>query len=378
MPSYDQLLHQRLSNQWLQHAEPRTPADVVSWLGAVQSQDFTGAKWALGLRAPGLSNADVDRAFDAGAILRTHVLRPTWHFVAPADIRWLLALTGPRVHAVNASYYRQQELDPRTLARSRAVFEHVLHGGKHLTRTALAASLQRAGISASGLRLALLVMHAELDAVICSGPRQGKQFTYALLEERVPRATALTHDEALEALTRRYFTSHGPATLRDYVWWSGLTVREARLGLELARTVLEEGTVGDRVFWWTAPVAARPRRKRAAHLLPNYDEYLIAYKDREPVLSRPAGGAPGEEFAHHLVIDGRLAGSWKRTTNPVGVEVKPYGQLTAAQARALDAAVAAHRAFFEVAATSLHRRRGPTPAANCLPAEAPRGAKAGR
>jgi hypothetical protein len=347
MSSYAHLLHQRLRNQCLYRPAAHTPADIVSWLGAVQSQDFTGAKWALGLRAPGLSNTDIDRAFDTGAILRTHVLRPTWHFVAPADIRWLLALTGPRVQALSAYYYRQQELDPPLIARSRAVFEQALQGGTHLTRSALAAALQRAGIAASGQRLALLVMHAELDAVICSGPRHGKQFTYALLEERVPPATPLSHEEALEALTRRYFASHGPATLRDYVWWSGLTVREARLGLELAKAAVVQGTIGEHLFWWVEPTAATRRRTLTAHLLPNYDEYLIAYKDREPVLSEHRHRPPGEEFAHHLVIDGHLAGSWKRTTGTEPVEVKPYTHLTKAQTRALDAAVAAHSQFFE-------------------------------
>jgi hypothetical protein len=215
---FDRLLHQRLCNQRLRQADFRTPAEIVSWLGAVQSQDFNGAKWALGLRSRALSDADVDRAFDAGAILRTHLLRPTWHFVAPADIRWLLSLTAPRVNAVSAYYYRQHELDARTFVRSQAAFERALQGGKQLTRTELSTALTRVGISATGPRLALLVMRAELDALICSGPRHGKQFTYALLEERVPQARTLTKAEALEALTGRYLASHGPATERDYMW----------------------------------------------------------------------------------------------------------------------------------------------------------------
>ena len=232
------LVRERLRNQSLAVSRLRTPGEVVAWLGAAQAQDYAGAKWALGLRAKGLTDAAVEQAFDEGAILRTHILRPTWHFVAPADIRWMLALSAPRVHAVNAYAYRTFELDAAVLARSRAALERALAGGRQLTRLELAKVLQRAGVQADGPRLAHVMMHAELDAVICSGARRGKQFTYALLEERAPRAKVLPRDEALAELTRRYFASHGPATLRDYVWWSGLTARDARAGMadELARS----------------------------------------------------------------------------------------------------------------------------------------------
>jgi hypothetical protein len=344
--AHDRLLHQRLSNQRLHRTDFTTAAEVVAWLGAVQSQDFAGARWALGLRARGLSDGAVEREFNAGTILRTHVLRPTWHFVAPTDIRCWLSLTAPRVKAISAYYYRQHGLDDSTFARSQAVFEQVLHGGHALTRTELAAALKRAGVAATGPRLALLVMRAELDALLCSGPRQGKQFTYALLEERVPQAKSCTRDEALEALTRRYFASHGPATVRDYVWWSGLTVREARAGIDLVKAALAQAQVGDHVYWWIEPATVTPRRRLAAHLLPNYDEYLIAYQDREPVIApRPPGA--GGELANQLVIDGRLAGSWKRTAGggSVVIDVKPYGRLTRAHANALSAAIERYQTF---------------------------------
>ena len=204
----------RLRQQQLARGDGTSPSDVVRWLGAVQAQDYAGARWALGLRVKGTTDEDVARAFDAGTILRTHMLRPTWHFVAPEDIRWVQALTAPRVHAANCSYYRKLELDDRLLARSRAVFERTLDGGAHRTRTELASALARAGIVADGHRLAYLVMHAALERVICSGPRRGKQFTYARLDERAPGARTLARDEALAALTRHYFSSHGriPAT----------------------------------------------------------------------------------------------------------------------------------------------------------------------
>jgi hypothetical protein len=334
------LVRERLRNQSLAVSRLRTPGEVVASLGAAQAQDYAGAKWALGLRAKGLTDAAVEQAFDEGAILRTHILRPTWHFIAPADIRWMLALSAPRVHAVNAYAYRTFELDAAVLARSRAALERALAGGRQLTRLELAKVLQRAGVQADGPRLAHVMMHAELDAVICSGARRGKQFTYALLEERAPRAKVLPRDEALAELTRRYFASHGPATLRDYVWWSGLTAREARAGI--AMSSLAETTIDDRSYWFVPGRARVPPASPSAHLLPNYDEYLIAYKDREPVVGTPRGSAArrSDVFSHSLVVNGMLAGSWRRTASrdAVAVEVTPYTRLTASGTRALAAA----------------------------------------
>jgi len=198
-----ELLRRRLRNQRLDRSELRKPAEVVQWLGAVQAQDYSGAKWAIGLRAKGVMDGDVERAFDEGAILRTHVLRPTWHFVSPADIRWMLALTAPRVRAANAATYRECELDATVFRRSRKALERALEGGKELTRAELASTLRREGIVAAGIRLAALMIEAELEGVIVSGPRKGKRFTYALLDERAPRGRPLPREEALAELAKR-------------------------------------------------------------------------------------------------------------------------------------------------------------------------------
>jgi hypothetical protein len=355
------LLRERLRNQSLAVSRLRTPGEVVAWLGAAQAQDYAGAKWALGLRAKGVTDAAVDQAFDEGAILRTHILRPTWHFIARGDIRWMLALSGPRVHAVNAYYYRTLGLDAAVFARSRAALERALAGGRQLTRVELAKVLQRAGVQADGPRLAYVMMHAELDAVICSGARRGKQFTYALLEERAPRAKVWPRDEALAELTRRYFSSHGPATLRDYVWWSGLTARDARAGM--AMSSLAQTTIDDRSYWFVPGRARVPSASASAHLLPNYDEYVIAYKDREPVVGSTRGidARVPDVFSHSLVVNGVLAGSWRRTASrdAVAVEVTPYIRLTASGTRAL--AVAAERLgrFLNVPAKLVIVRRAP-------------------
>jgi hypothetical protein len=348
------LLGQRLRNQKLTRSDARKASDVVAWLGAVQAQDYAGAKWALGLRTNGVTDADVERAFNDGAILRTHVMRPTWHFVSPADIRWMLALTAPRVHAANAHYYRKVGLDDRLCARSRSVFERALQGGRHLTRTELASALGRAGIVADGVRLAYLMIHAELSAAICSGARRGKQFTYALLDERTPPTRTLRRDEALAELTRRYVTSHGPVTVRDYTWWSGLTVRDAKAGLDMLGSGLVHEEIDGRMYWFVASRSAGRGRSSPAYLLPNYDEFLIAYKDRGPVMntSRPADGVVRvpDAFVHHLLIDGRLAGSWQRTVKAgsMFVEVAPYRRPARSAARALAAAVARYGRFLQM------------------------------
>ena len=201
----------------------------MSWLGAVQAQDYTGAAWGVALRARDLTAVAFEREFAAGRILRTHVMRQTWHFVAQADIRWLQALTGPRVRAASAYYAARLAIDARLMTRARTIVERALEGGQYLTRDELAERLLQDGrIEAAGQRLAYIVMALELDAVICSGPRRGKQFTYALVEERAPQARVLPRDEALAELARRYFQSHGPATVHDFGWWSGLPVKDAR------------------------------------------------------------------------------------------------------------------------------------------------------
>jgi winged helix DNA-binding protein len=357
----NELIRRRLANQRLLRSSFRAPAEVVSWLGAMQSQDYSGAKWAIGLRAA-VTDQDVDRACDEGAIVRTHILRPTWHFVARDDIRWMLALSGPRVNAINAHYYRKMELDERTCTRSRNVFERVLRDGRSLTRPELGAALRRAGITADGTRLAFLTLRAELDAVICNGPRRGKQLTYALLDERVPPAAPVDREAALAELARRYFTSHGPATLKDYVWWSGLTVRDAKAGVDLAGSSLVSDDVGDLTYWSADRRTPRGGGGKAstslcAHLLPNYDEYLIAHKDRHLVMSRGSGDGVTrikDPFVHHVVIDGRLAGSWTRTVKHGSVHVScaMYERPNAETAGAIDAAVARLGRFMECPATS--------------------------
>jgi hypothetical protein len=339
-------------------ARPRLadPAAVVATLGAVQSQDYPAAKWAVGQRTVGAADANVERAFADGAILRTHVLRPTWHFVTPADIRWMLALTGPRVHQANAGRYRDLGLDAATRTRGDRVLARALRDGPR-TRPELAAALTRAGIVAEEQRTAYLVMHAELNAVICSGPRRGNQFTYALLDERAPAAAPLPRDEALARLASLYFATRGPATAHDFAWWSGLTVADARRGAEAARPALVREDVDGRVTW-RADAPQPPRaRTPVAHLLPNYDELFVGYKDRSALLQTVASRTPAERSAamgrHVVEVDGQLVGGWTRTLGRGGVVVTLalLAPLSAAQRRAVESAVQRYGAFLGVGAS---------------------------
>jgi hypothetical protein len=311
------IARRRLAGQHLITPGAMQPRDVVARLGAMQAQDFGGAKWAIGLRSRGLSDADVERAFNDGAIIRTHVLRPTWHFVAPDDLRWMLALTGPRVHASCAGRYRDLGLDAAVFRRSRAVLEKALGGGKHLTRAELSLAYRQARIeTTTPQRLGYLLVNAELDGLICSGPRKGKQSTHALLDERVPSTQPLDRDEALLTLTLRYFTTRGPATLNDFAWWSGLTVADGKRGVQLAGARLEHVTIDERPYWLGEGPREDVEDTGTAHLLPNYDEYFIGFKDRSAIgqaVARSRIKLPSETFlAHIVIVDGQVIGGWRR------------------------------------------------------------------
>jgi winged helix DNA-binding protein len=348
----DDIARRRLANQHLTAATLTTPADVVHLLGAVQSQDYAGAKWAVALRTRGAVDGAVEQALTDGSIVRTHVLRPTWHFVTPADVRWMLALTAPRVKAAMAYYDRKLELDDTVFRRSNAAITRALRDGKHLTRAELSQVLRRARIDVtSGQRLGHLVMRAELDGLICSGARRGKQFTYALLEERVPPAAALDRDEALLKLTKRYFTTRSPATANDFAWWSGLTVADATKGIRMAGSNLEREIVDDQTFWFDASQRSRSKPTTTAHLLPNYDEYFIGFRDRSAIGQRLKSTeivTGGDALtAHVVVVDGQLVGGWKRTLEKtkVVVQLNLLAHLTAAEERAVASAAEAYGRF---------------------------------
>jgi hypothetical protein len=352
-----EIAHQRLFNQHIGRATFRKPADVVGWLGAVQAQDYAGAKWALGLRLQGATDDDVEQDFADGSILRTHLMRPTWHFVAPADLRWLLALTAPRVHAVNAFMYRKLELDSAIRTRSHTALAKALRSGNHMIRDELRGVLQRAGIAAvDGLRLAYIMMSAELDGLVCSGARRGKQFTYALVDERAPHAKTLGHEEALAELAGRYFVSRGPATVQNFAKWSGLTMTDAKRGLDAVRARFRHQVLDGHTYWYSTSTRSANDGPSTAYLLSIYDEYISSYKDRRALGGAEVGAkliALGNALNYVIVVDGQIAGTWKRTLgkDAVVIETNLFTRLAIAERRAIAAAAQRYGDFLRRSVT---------------------------
>ena len=333
------IVQARLARQHITRPVKDTVAGLVQRLVAVQAQDFAGAKWGLGLRLAGVRDAEVERAFNAGEILRTHLLRPTWHFVTPADIRALLVLTGPRVLAQNAPICRKLALDATTLRRTTDAIARALEGGRHLTRQALRQVIEQAGVSAGTIqRLAYIVMHAELTGVICSGPLDGRQFTYALLDERAAAQPAPDRGVVLRDVAARYQATRAPVTARDFAKWSGLTITEATRAFDALPT--------------PRPVrvpAAPPR----VHLLSIYDEYISSYRDRRAIVSPGHGRrliSQGAALAWILVLDGRIVGTFRRITgvSTIRLQVTPFVRLSRSDREAIALAVGRYAAFMGI------------------------------
>ena len=329
----------RMAVQGVVGASFHDPAALVGWMGCVQAQDFAMAKWGVGLRlgaglsrGGGVTDAAVDAAFNSGAILRTHVLRPTWHFVLPEDIGWMLRLSAPRIRGFCAPYHRQLGIDAAVLRKSRKVMVAALEDGAFLTRVEIASFLKRAKLDTSDIRMNFLMMDAELEGLICSGPRRGKQFTYALLASRVASSLGtaapldLSGDAALGELARRYFLSRGPATVNDLAWWGGMTVGQSKRGLDVVKGALASEVVDGVEYWFGGDLLAGRARLGvagagsgaagaslpAALLLPAYDELTVGYTDRSAILPPAFEKASFSGLKPAVVVNGRIVGIWRR------------------------------------------------------------------
>lgn len=342
----------RLFNQQIAKPAFTKPAEVVSWLVAMQAQEYAMAKWAIGLRLAKASDNLIEIAFTKGEILRTHLMRPTWHFVTPKDIRWLLQLTAPRVEAINAYTYREQKLDSKIFKRSNDIIAKALEGGKHLMRTELQAILKQKKIEADGIRLSCLMMKAELEAIICSGARRGNQHTYALLDERAKPVKALTKKEALFQFAQRYFTTRGPATVKDFASWSGLSITEAKEGAGmLPKKFIREKINGQEYI--LLPADLDTGNIQSSFLMPDYDEYGMSYKDRSALfngtvdLSLFKNGNPF--FNRMIILDGRIEGTWKRSfkNRKAVVETFPFKKLSKTMQQSLGMAIKKYFEFVE-------------------------------
>jgi len=341
----------RLKAQRIAGPKFERPGDAVAWLGAVQAQDYLGSLWAVGLRMRQAVAVDIERAIAERTIIRTWPMRGTLHFVAAADIRWMLELLTPRIVAGNARRLHQQfGLDEAVFARSKELFARALQGGRQLSRQAMYESLEAARISTADGRGLHILSRLAQDGLICFGAREGRQQTFALLDEWAPEAKTRGREEALAELAGRYFTSHGPATLQDFAWWSGLTAADARAGLEMAKPRLAQEVIDGRAYWLAPTAPAAEDASPAAYLLPAYDEYTVAYKDRGAVLS-PLN-AKREDSGHGIlsptiVVNSQVVGTWKRTLKQDAVVVtpSPFAKLNGDEARAVTAAAGRYGEF---------------------------------
>lgn len=308
----DQLIRLRLNNQQLTHPSFTKPADVVRWFGAIQSQDLPGSLCAIGLRMRHATEDLVERAIASRSIVRSWPMRRTIHCMAAEDARWMIGLLAPRGIDRMKPYHRKMGITDDHLRRAGKVFESALAGDQQLTRAELYRELNASGVrteAPNGLALGMhLICHWAQAGLICIAARKGKQPTFTLLEGWTPRGRKLSGDDAFAELARLYFQSHGPATVKDFAWWAGLTMKEAQRALLLAADLLKSGTIDGVESWQMRKSPAAPAGPLPVLLLPPFDEYTVAYADRAAVLTSISYG-----LAANLLISGRIAGTWKRT-----------------------------------------------------------------
>jgi len=338
----------RIYNQQIYKPEFKQPEEVVKYMVAMQAQDYAGAKWAIGLRMQNVGENAIEQAITDGKILRTHLLRPTWHFVSPQDIRWVLTLTAPRIHAASAAMNKKFELNNTLFNESNNVLANALQGNKQLTRPELVDVFQRAEIATDDLRFTLLLMRAELDQVICSGARAGRQFTYALLDDRAPATVPLKHEEALTKLAHGYFDSRGPATVHDFATWAGLTVADATTGLENVKAELINEVIDGKTYWMPNNTDIMLPKNPKAYLLPMYDEFAIAYKHRDALVNpQYLKQARHVIFEQSIVVDDQVVGTWKRSIKKVTADItlNLFGKLNKTQMKAVEMAMERYKKF---------------------------------
>lgn len=321
-----ELLHLRLSNQCLNDSKFTSVVDLVSHLGAVQAQDFAMSKWAIGMRLPEATDAEVQQHLDEGRLVRTHVLRPTWHIVTVNDIRWMLDLSAPRINQKLVAMYRQQELTDVIFRKTNKIIEKALADGAELTREELMMILQKKGIKAQGDRAAHIMFRAELDKIVCNGKRRGSQNTYALFDKKIPPAKPLLQEEAMARLAKLYFISRGPATETDFAWWSGLTLTECRAAIRSVQNDLHKFDLNGKQYWVSSDTVALPRKSKInLLLLPAFDEFLISYADRSAATRLDTKTKPGAQIFHPVTLEnGLVTGNWSRTfkKGSVHIEIK--------------------------------------------------------
>jgi hypothetical protein len=339
----------RLINHQLTRVKFASPKEIVAWMGAMQAQDYAMVKWAVGVRLANATEKTIEAAMDKGDVIRTHVLRPTWHLVSADDIRWMLALTAPQIKAGMKFRHKELELTDAVLSKSRKVMEKKLRGGSHSTREELIAEFNKANIATDGNRASHIFAAAELEGLICSGAIKNRKQTYALLDERVPQTRTHSRDEALASLAKRYFSSHGPATLEDFDWWSGMSAADAKRALDMAKSGLVSEVSEGKTYWFAE---SNIKTKDSAFLLPAFDEFIISYKDRSATITsenhKRAISSNGM-FHPTVVVNGETLGIWKRTIikDKVIVELECFAKPKPVSRKLIEAASIRYGEFLE-------------------------------
>ena len=317
----------RLVNQRIGSAGYRSIKDNVAWMGAIQAQDFSMAKWALGVRTSTSTDEKIETSFNRGEILRTHLLRPTWHFVSPDDIHWMLELTAPQIKSSLRSRHKDLELSEQLFRKSNRLIEKLMLEGRSLTREDFNREFTKAKINTGNNRLSHLLLRAELDGLLCSGPKRDKKLTYSLLHDRAKYSKIMNREESLAELAGRYFQSRAPATVNDFSWWSGLSAKDAQKGTESVKSRFITERIGSREYLFPVSITKSVISSQSAYLLPAYDEYLIGYRDRSASVTeeRTSGIISSNGIFYPLiVIKGQVCGIWKRSFENDKVIVEPF------------------------------------------------------
>jgi hypothetical protein len=318
----EDVLRARLATQRLSGPAAASPVQVVRELLCVQAQDAPLAQAMIALRCQA-GEADVRAAIGRGEIVRTHVLRPTWHYVAADDLRWLLALTSPKVESGMAARHRQLGLDEPLIVRGLDAIANALAGHSYADRRHLGTILADAGVLTAGQPLfgqqvGHLLMLAELRALICSAPSALAAHRYALVDEVVPVTADRDRGQAIDEIVGRFVAGHGPVALSDLVRWAKVTLAEARTAVDRLAAQVRTIDVGGQQLWYSPAAVLPETRNQDAWLLSTFDEAFLSYRTLPWPRSatHPAGSDPyrfaevGGGVVIHRLTD---VGAWKRT-----------------------------------------------------------------
>lgn len=328
----------RSLNQQLAYTKFKTAKALAGWMGALQAQDYNMSKWAFGIRLKNSTEALINNEIDAGNLIRTHLLRPTWHFVSSDDIYWILELTAPRIKAALKYRDKQLGLTKNIYHKCNNILEKSLRDCNHKTREELITDLKELKINVKDNRASHIFLRAELDGIICSGKQKQGKPTYAILKEWVPEHKKTLREEALKELALRYFTSHGPASINDFTWWSGLSASDAKLALNFNKGNLISEVIQNQTYWLANSYLEPNPDYNEICFLPAYDEFLISYRDRTAALSiidNKKAISNNGIFYPTILQNGQIIGTWKRRNknNQVIISRNLFKNLTPDQNR---------------------------------------------